>query len=99
MADFGNWKVREGDSKSGYTFVYSDNKNDSMALSDVEVKHYGGFLVAESIKDGEVANLIAHAPAMRDLLIDLIDIEGPQPGHVYWYRKVKAVLESIEVMK
>lgn len=29
-------------------------------------------------------------------LRELIDIEGPQPGHVMWYRKVKAVLDRVD---
>lgn len=28
------------------------------------------------------------------LLRQLVDIEGPQPGHVMWYRKVKGFLDS-----
>jgi hypothetical protein len=29
---------------------------------------------------------------LEALLRELIDIEGPQPGHVEWYREVKAAL-------
>ena len=44
--------------------------------------------------DTEFANacLIAAAPMMLTLLEELIDIEGPQPGHVEWYRKVRAAI-------
>jgi hypothetical protein len=38
------------------------------------------------------ARLIAAAPDMLALLIELIEIEGPQPGHVEWWRKTIAVI-------
>jgi hypothetical protein len=38
------------------------------------------------------AALIKEAPNLYALLAELIDIEGPQPGHVMWYRKVQAAL-------
>jgi hypothetical protein len=28
------------------------------------------------------------------LLAELINIEGPQPGHVAWYQKVRAALDK-----
>lgn len=34
----------------------------------------------------------AERDALRALLLELIDIEGPQPGHVMWFRKVQAAL-------
>lgn len=45
-------------------------------------------------KEQQTANarLIAAAPDMLALLKELIDIEGPQPGHVMWARKVQAVI-------
>ena len=30
---------------------------------------------------------------LEGLLTELIDIEGPQPGHVMWARKVEAALD------
>ena len=47
----------------------------------------------ESVQEAN-ANLIAAAPELLDLLIELIDIEGPQPGHVMWARKVKSVINK-----
>lgn len=38
------------------------------------------------------AQLIAEAPGMLTLLQELVDIEGPQPGHVEWARKVSSVI-------
>ncbi len=31
---------------------------------------------------------------LESLLRELTDIEGPQPGHVMWYRKVQEALRS-----
>ena len=56
-----------------------------------DVEHYGGHLVAESITPSN-AKLIAAAPELLALLIELIDIEGPQPGHITWANKVKAAI-------
>lgn len=44
------------------------------------------------------ACLIAAAPKMLALLKELIDIEGPQPGHIEWARKVQAVIAEAEWM-
>lgn len=94
MKKFGNWKKKETVGK--YTFISSDFADDTNAISDGEISHYDGYLVAESIKNGSVSRLIEMAPEMRRLLIELIDIEGPQPATCYWYRKVKSILEFIE---
>lgn len=40
--------------------------------------------------------LIAAAPELLGLLKELIDIEGPQPGHVEWARKVYAAIAKAE---
>ena len=40
------------------------------------------------------ARLIAAAPEMLELLEDLIDMEGPQPGCVSWAEKAKAVIKK-----
>jgi hypothetical protein len=42
------------------------------------------------------AALIAAAPDMLWMLKDLINIEGPQPGHVMWAIRVKAVIAKAE---
>lgn len=38
------------------------------------------------------AHLFRTAPELLALLDELIAIEGPQPGHVEWYRKVVAII-------
>ena len=43
----------------------------------------------------ENSNLARCYIELHYLLRELTDIEGPQPGHVDWYRKVQAVLEPI----
>lgn len=43
-----------------------------------------------------------HTPLERELialLTELIDIEGPQPGHVMWFRKVRAALDKAGTIK
>lgn len=40
------------------------------------------------------ANLIAAAPELLALLRELIDIEGPQPGHAMWAYKVKQAIDK-----
>jgi hypothetical protein len=51
----------------------------------------GGFTVLESLREAD-ARLVAAAPDMLALLEELIDIEGPQPGHITWANKVKAAI-------
>lgn len=48
--------------------------------------------------DEEEANarLIAKSPEMYDLLKDLIDLEGPQPGNAAWAKRVADLLAEIE---
>lgn len=70
--------------------VVADVPVPEMGGSDA-VEYYGGHLVAESITPSN-AKLIAAAPDMLALLAELIDIEGPQPGHIEWANKVKAVI-------
>ena len=41
---------------------------------------------------GWIDNLREENKRLRDLLMELIDIESPQPGHVMWFRKVQAAL-------
>lgn len=55
------------------------------------VEYYGGHLIAESISPAN-AKLVAAAPDMLALLQELIDIEGPQPGHGFWANRVEAVI-------
>lgn len=43
----------------------------------------------------EYARLFAEAPALVQLLRELIDIEGPQPGNAEWHRKVVVALDRV----
>ena len=42
------------------------------------------------------ARLIAAAPDLLALLKELVDIEGPQPGHVEWFGRVQAAIAKAE---
>jgi len=42
--------------------------------------------------EADIMFLLEQVDALRALLTELIDIEGPQPGHVMWFRKVQAAL-------
>lgn len=42
------------------------------------------------------ASLIVAAPDMLALLKELVDIDGPQPGHAEWARKVNAAIAKAE---
>lgn len=72
--------------------VVADVPVPQMGGSDA-VEYYGGHLVAESITPSN-AKLIAAAPDLLALLQELIDIEGPQPGHIDWANKVKSAIEK-----
>jgi hypothetical protein len=37
----------------------------------------------------------ARVHELEALLHELIDIEGPQPGHINWYRKVQGALHNV----
>ena len=41
------------------------------------------------------ASLIASAPKMFDLLVELIDMEGPQPGNSGWANRVKSLVSEV----
>lgn len=41
------------------------------------------------------ARLIAAAPELLNLLIELIDIEGPQPGNAAWAEKVRSAIAKV----
>lgn len=65
-------------------------------LSDEDAKEIDeGRLNAPDVRynPADVA-LIAAAPDLLALLEELIDIEGPQPGHVVWANKVKAAIKK-----
>lgn len=48
----------------------------------------------DSLRVAADARLAAAAPELLALLVELADIEGPQPGHVEWYRKVQAAIAN-----
>lgn len=50
---------------------------------------------AERTIDAQRAQIEA-APDLLALLEELIDIEGPQPGHVMWARKVQAAIAKVK---
>jgi len=47
--------------------------------------------------EADILFLLEQVDALRALLTELIDIEGPQPGHVMWFRKVQAALGMQQV--
>lgn len=69
----------------------------SVATNDPSGARWWIFSDVETHGDSEGdARLIAAAPEMFALLQELIDIEGPQPGHVVWANKVKALLAKVQ---
>lgn len=86
--DFGNWKRGNNGGE-----VVTDKPLGEP--SEETVNYYGGYLVAESIQSPRCMALILAAPKMLRLLKELIDIEGPQPGHVEWMRKVQTVIGEV----
>lgn len=48
--------------------------------------------LAEARATSEARSNIINDARMLALLQELIDIEGPQPGHVGWYLNVQAVI-------
>lgn len=74
----GPWEISRGYTNSGYPCFWING------MSGLE-KHDVATLDAN-------ARLIAEAPDMFALLIELTDIEGPLPGNAEWARKVKAVI-------
>jgi hypothetical protein len=85
----GPWRVGGGDRV--FAWVVADHPVPEMPGSGDEF--YGGHMVAESITQ-ENAKLIAAAPELLALLIELIDIEGPQPGTGMWANKVEAAIKK-----
>lgn len=61
------------------------------------VASYGGrrSLICAGVMNDDAA-LIAAAPEMAKLLRELVDEEGPQPGHHAWASRVHAVLYKID---
>jgi hypothetical protein len=57
-----------------------------------DAEYYGGNLICESVWRPADACVLAAAHDMFDLLKELIDIEGPQPGNNEWAAKVQAVI-------
>lgn len=59
-----------------------------------DVEFYGGNLICESVWRPADAAILAAARDMFNLLTELVDIEGPQPGNNAWAEKVRAVLDK-----
>lgn len=57
-----------------------------------DAEYYGGNLICESVWRPADAHVLAAARDMFDLLTELVDIEGPQPGNAAWAQKAYAVL-------
>jgi hypothetical protein len=54
---------------------------------------FDDFMIEKAVKDGaKEEKLRARITELEKLLQELIDIEGPQPGHIMWATKVKAAL-------
>lgn len=74
----------------------SDNRHMQWAydVDDEAIYNANG----ERIATAEPASgpLMAAAPKLLALLKDLVDIEGPQPGHVEWSRRVLATIAEAE---
>ena len=83
----GPWKVEQR--FSGNRFIHSDNRQSPICgVSFVGM----GIDVDESKAN---ADLIAAAPKMFDLLVELIDMEGPQPGNSGWANRVKSLISEV----
>jgi len=97
----GPWKVREVCGKPSNEIVGSESVHtnglprnsliSSASYSDV-VCEVHGWMELDAPKAN--ARLIAAAPDLLSLLIELTDIEGPQPGHIAWANKVKAAIKK-----
>lgn len=74
--------------------VVADAAVPEMPGSD-STDYYGGHLVCESVTPSNAEFIVRacnlHQP-MLDLLIELIDIEGPQPGNASWAEKVSVMV-------
>ena len=70
--------------------IYSTRPGPVISGQDVTGDHVGYVYRRE---DGErIVAAVNNHDDLLALLIELTDIEGPQPGHVGWYRKVQAAI-------
>lgn len=83
----GPWRVGRRGS------VVADVAVPEMNGSDA-VDYYGGHMVAESVVDKN-APVIAAAPELLQLVQELIDMEGPQPGTAAWADKARALVAKV----
>lgn len=62
-----------------------------------DTDYYGGHLICESVTPSNAEFIVracnSYQP-MLDLLIELVDIEGPCPGTASWADKVRAAVAS-----
>lgn len=88
MKEFKGTKGPWVSSNNGYYFEILP-AGSLQSLCSTTHNHYIG--IDEEIEEHN-ANLIAAAPELLDLLIWLVDIEGPQPGHSEWASRVNATI-------
>lgn len=83
---------------SGHTFR-PDTRNEALGQAHPDYPHlvYMSMLIGDSgsfsgYVPRDVSALVEAAPELLELLVELTDIEGPQPGHIEWANKVKAAI-------
>lgn len=85
----GPWR-RGNDGRS----IVADYPIENGLNSSDDVQYYGGYLIAESCSGVNIPLLIV-APELLQLLQELVDIEGPQPGTAAWADKVRAAIAKV----
>lgn len=88
----GPWRILPEECDKPYIRIRGDNLGMRYKVANVLTPVYAGVSDREAVETRANARLIAAAPDMLALLQELIDIEGPQPGHVMWFENVKAVI-------
>ena len=84
------YKIRElSQPRDGHTLAAIFDNVDCVLGSDYDaLAAQNVALLADVNQDEGYERLKAKCEKLEALLRELIDIEGPQPGHVMWYRKV-----------
>jgi hypothetical protein len=70
---------------------YDDLGETNVILGSASAYPQSGFFESD---ESAIANarLMAAAPELLELLLELVDIEGPQPGNAAWGEKVHAAI-------